>query len=137
MPVAHTPLLVSAAVIVQGDSVLIAHRSSSDHGSGGWEFPGGKVEPGESPPQCLCREITEELGISISIICPFMDYTFQYPNRCIHLFSFKALIIHGVPVPAEHDEIAWVLPADLHTYQFLPADMPIVNRLADPLTLHP
>ena len=125
----RAPLLVTAAVIMRADTILIARRLTAGYGSGGWEFPGGKVMPGESPEAALQREILEELAVSIAILAPFMDYMYSYPRRTVRLVSFKARIISGTPVAIEHAELAWVLPRELPGYPFLPADVPIVTRL--------
>jgi 8-oxo-dGTP diphosphatase len=131
MPDDPEPVPVTAAIIIQNGCVLIAHRITSAHGSGGWEFPGGKIEPQETPEECLVREIHEELGVSIVIREPFLDYVYAYPGKAIRLISFVADIIEGIPVPSDHEEITWVSPCHLADYDFLPADMPIVKAVQD------
>lgn len=123
------PVPVTAAIIIHNGRVLIARRLTSAHGSGGWEFPGGKIEPQETPEECLAREIHEELGVRIAIREPFLDYVFEYPGKTIRLISFRADIIEGIPVPSDHEEITWVSPGQLADYDFLPADLPIVKAV--------
>jgi 8-oxo-dGTP diphosphatase len=123
------PVSVTAAVIEDKGCILIARRTSSSHGPGGWEFPGGKIEPGETAEECLIREIYEELKIRIHILGPFLDYVHEYPGKSIRLISFKAQITDGIPVPADHEELAWVAPDQLPGYTFLAADLPIVEAI--------
>ena len=123
------PLLVTAAVIEHAGCVLIARRASSDHAGAGWEFPGGKVEPGETPQQCLARELHEELGVHCVIGADVADVMHAYPTRTIRLLAFRARITAGAVHPAEHVEIAWVPIAALSTYPLLPADVPIAQAL--------
>ncbi len=122
-------ILVTAAVIERGGLVLIARRAQSDHGAGGWEFPGGKVEAGETPEACLARELREELGITVSVGALVSDHVYQYPARAIRLLAFRAVIIEGEPAAQYHEELAWVAPRALRNYALLPADLPVVAAL--------
>lgn len=121
---------VTAAIIQRGGRILIARRLTAAHGAGGWEFPGGKVEPGETCKACLAREIEEELGLSIKVGGLFAEVVHEYHNRTIRLVAYKAEIAGGKLVVSDHEEIAWVKPGELENYEFLPADVPIVKRLA-------
>ncbi len=122
--------IVTAAIIQRGGRMLIARRLTAAHGAGGWEFPGGKVEPGETREACLAREIEEELGLSIKVGGLFAEVVHEYPNRTIRLVAYEAEIVGGKLVVSDHEEIAWVRPAELENFEFLPADVPIVRKLA-------
>lgn len=120
---------VTAAVIERNGLVLLARRARTDHGPGGWEFPGGKLKPGESPESCLARELHEELGITVRVGPLVSDHIHHYPNKSIRLIAYRAEIISGEPAPLYHQELAWVAPRDLHSYDLLPADLPIAASL--------
>lgn len=119
---------VTAAVIRRGETVLIARRHSGDL-AGLWEFPGGKLEPGETPEACLAREIREELGLVIRVGCLLDRVEHAYPTKRIRLWFYAAACADGVPSLVDHDRVAWVRPADLGQYVFAPADAPFVERL--------
>jgi mutator protein MutT len=85
---ASAPVLVAAAVIVRGGSVLLSQRSEGTHLAGAWEFPGGKIEPGESPAEAVGREIREELGIGLEGIEPFRFAYHQYADARVLLLTF-------------------------------------------------
>ena len=128
---ASPALLVTAAVIERDGCVLIARRATSADAGAGWEFPGGKVEPGETPAQCLARELREELGVECAIGALVADVTHAYPTRTIRLMALRADIVAGTPAPAEHVEIAWAPLAELMNYPLLPADVPIARAVRD------
>ena len=120
---------VTAAVILdKGGRILLARRSSADKNAPGrWEFPGGKVEEGETAPACLQRELCEELGVTAQIgdyICTGID-----AERGIRLLAYYAHIISGPIMPTVHDEVRWVERVDLRSYPMPPADAPIVETL--------
>jgi 8-oxo-dGTP diphosphatase len=95
-----------------------------------WEFPGGKIEPGESPEECLVRECLEELEIEIEVLDLFEETKYSYPEREIEFMFFSASLKKGVPTPNVHDSIKWVSPDMLGEYEFCPADVFVVERLA-------
>ena len=122
--------IVTAAILQQDDRVLIARRSPDDPLAGKWEFPGGKVEPGESLAACLQRELLEEFGIRVTVSDFFMASTYRYDHGAIDL---RAYFVSWQPqplVPTVHDEIKWVSPEDLLEHDLLPADVPIAEALA-------
>jgi len=125
-----TRLRVTAAIIFHCSELLIARRASGDL-AGFWEFPGGKVEPGESLEECLVREIREELGLEIAVDAPFLTVSWDYPSKPVELHSFLCRKVAGEAVPShgDHDRIAWIHPAQCEDYEFAPADRPIVAKL--------
>ena len=126
-PIPH--YLVSAAVIQQGDTVLIARRPSKGLLGGMWEFPGGKVETGESHSQALQREITEELGCAITVGEEFGIYKHAYTHFGVTLHAFHCSIISGEPQPLDASEIRWVAINRLTDYPMGKIDRMISNDL--------
>lgn len=119
---------VVCAIIEQNSRFLAAHRSH--HQSQGllWEFPGGKIEPGEQPEDALIREINEELGCCIKTGASLTPVIFEYPGKPIELIPFICCIVEGIPVPHEHAEIRWIDIVQAKTLAWAPADVPIVNE---------
>ena len=126
-------LHVAAAIIFNDarDRVLIARRNPGGLHGGLWEFPGGKIEPGETPEECLQREIREELGVSLSHTTPYRTVTYEYAPFTITLHTFSCLIAEGTPQPLECREIRWISIWDLTDYPFPGADKSIVARLIE------
>jgi len=124
------PKIVAAAVIETDGRILIAKRKQGKMHSGKWEFPGGTLEEGETPEQCLKRELLEELALITDVgdlICT-SEYSYT-PEFTIKLLVYRTTIISGSFDLHAHDEIRWVKPADLFTYDFPEADVPIVEKL--------
>jgi len=123
---------VVAAVIERSDRrVLIGQRRAHDSSPLKWEFPGGKVEPGESPEHALARELREELGATMLRSVLIANTEYQYPNRSpLTISFFAASIAAGELQPAAFKQIAWVLPRELGEYDFLPANARLVAELA-------
>ncbi|MGH9444005.1 MAG: (deoxy)nucleoside triphosphate pyrophosphohydrolase [Thermoanaerobaculia bacterium] len=94
------PLLVAAGILIRDGRVLLARRPAGSHLAGLWEFPGGKVEPGESPERALVREIREELGLEISRFRPFRFSHHAYPEKTVLLLSYLCAIDEDPPRPA-------------------------------------
>lgn len=122
---------VTAAVIEKAGKILIARRKRGDRFEHMWEFPGGKVQPGESPEECLKRELYEELGIEATIGPFICSSRFDYGHIAIELMAYKVLHISGDFQLHEHETIEWVFPWDLKEYQFPEADIPIITRLLE------
>ena len=92
-----------------------------------WEFPGGKVDVGESLEECLCRELVEELGVRVQIRQPLIPVTHQYPLFTITLYPFICLIESGALTLHQHVALSWLPPRELHTLDWAEADIPIVD----------
>lgn len=114
---------VAAAIIRndQGD-ILLCRRGPGGECAGLWEFPGGKIEPGETAYDCIVREIREELGVRIWAKSVLLRTTYTYPARAIDFTFFDAAIQEGGITPRVHREIVWVKPEDILTYDLCPAD---------------
>lgn len=122
-----------ALVNAQGQ-VLINERPVGKPMAGYWEFPGGKLELGETPEQALVRELKEELDITAVQIEPLLQLQHDYPDKRVQLYVFSVLSWQGEVRSQEQQALAWVQPAALTTYKLLPADGPIVTALQLPKT---
>ncbi len=125
-----TPLIrVTAAVIKKDDRVLIARRGShKDHG-GKWEFPGGKIEDGETPEECLKRELAEEFQIEVEIGKFICKSTFLSSKGTIELLAYETSYLSGEFQLTDHDQILWIELNDYQRYDFTDADIPILEYL--------
>ena len=127
-------LLVAAAALVDADGrVLICQRPKGKQLAGLWEFPGGKVEPGETPEVCLIRELKEELGIDVVSACLAPSVFSSHGYDLFHLLMplFLCRRWTGVVQAMEHEALAWVRPEKLSDYPMPPADAPLVAWLRD------
>ncbi|TFV93116.1 (deoxy)nucleoside triphosphate pyrophosphohydrolase [Algoriphagus kandeliae] len=123
---------VTCAIIIQDQKVLAVRRSKSMPLAGFWEFPGGKIEEGESPASCIIREIKEELGIEIKLgeILPASDHAYSQ-EKVIRLIPFSAIIHSGEIKLYEHDQLSWLGANELFEVTWAPADIPIVSYLKE------
>ena len=120
---------VTAAIIVQRGCILIAQRHPNDRLAGLWEFPGGKIEAGETPEQCLKRELREELEMDAVIGRYLGSSIYHYDHISIELMAYRAFW-DGRPIRlVAHGASRWVAPDRLADYRFTPADLPFVQRL--------
>lgn len=128
-----TVLVVAVALIDVDGRVLIAKRPEGKKLAGLWEFPGGKVEPGERPEAALIRELSEELGIEVSESClaPFVFASHAYDSFHLLMPLYLCRRWNGVVAAREHDALAWVKPNRLSDYPMPPADEPLVAWLRD------
>jgi len=125
--------LVVAAVLRDGEGrVLLARRPEGRHMAGLWEFPGGKVGPGEEPEAALVRELAEELGVVIEVGEPFTFALHREPGHRILLLFYHATITGGLLRAREGQAYQWVPPAELHRYSMPPADGNLVDLLSRP-----
>lgn len=126
-PEMNTPRIhVACAIIEHNGLVLAAQRSASMSLPLKWEFPGGKIDPGESPEQCLKRELMEELGITISVGPALKPATYSYPAFTVTLYPFVCAIETGEITLHEHAAIAWLPPEELFSLDWAEADGPIL-----------
>ena len=127
-------VLVSAVALVDADGrVLLAQRPAGKPMAGLWEFPGGKVDPGETPETALIRELAEELGIDVTASClaPFTFASHSYPDFHLLMPLYVCRKWSGIPAAREGQRFAWVRPARLGDYPMPPADKPLVAMLRD------
>lgn len=138
-PREHRPLLlvVAAALVDGAGRVLIAQRPAGKSLAGLWEFPGGKVEPGEGPEEALVRELREELDVTVraDALQPFAFASHAYRDFNLLMPLYMTRAWDGAPQAAEAQALAWVRPSEMGTYAMPPADLPLVARLiaAEPL----
>jgi 8-oxo-dGTP diphosphatase len=119
---------VTCAIILKGEMVLATQRSESMHLPLHWEFPGGKLELGESPEDCLHREINEELGINITIIRPLSPVVYDYVKLSILLIPFIAEYSTGEINLTEHKSYGWFTKNELKGLLWAPADISILEE---------
>jgi 8-oxo-dGTP diphosphatase len=125
------PVTVVAALIEHGGRILICRRSAAQAHALKWEFPGGKVEEGESPPEALRRELQEELAVHARIGDEVERYEFSYPGKSAILLIFYAVTdFSGEPRNCVFEEMRWVAAAELPHFDFLEGDVEFVQRLA-------
>lgn len=123
------PVTVAAAVIFRDGKYLIGRRENSGNCANLWEFPGGKLEPGETPAKCAVRECREELGVEIIPGELLWETEHKYPDRLIRLIFLRAELPSGEPARSVHRELAWVAPGEFPRYEFCPADGELIARL--------
>jgi mutator protein MutT len=121
--------VIGAAVIWRDGKILIDRRKPGGAMGGLWEFPGGKVEPGETISDCILREIREELGITIAVGEPLITIEHGYPTFTVVLHVHHCQHVEGEPQTIECDEIRYVTVDELHQYEFPAANIEIINAL--------
>ncbi len=127
-------VLVSAVALVDVDGrVLLAQRPPGKSMAGLWEFPGGKVEPGETPEAALIRELHEELGIETwaSCLAPLTFASHSYDDFHLMMPLFACRKWEGTPTPQEGQVLKWVKPVEMRNYPMPPADIPLIAMLRD------
>ena len=120
---------VVAALVRDGERFLICKRPAHKARALMWEFPGGKVEAGESPRQALVRECREELDVTLDVGGLYMQITHEYPDLQIRLSVYEAVIVSGELRNKEHEALCWILPGEIPDYEFCPADVDIIGRI--------
>jgi mutator protein MutT len=124
----ETTITVVAAIIEVGDRILITRRLRGTHLEGLWEFPGGKVDPGETHASALRREIREELDADVDVRELVLSTTHQYPARAVVLYFYRCSL-SGVPRPMLGQEMRWATREDLSTLDFPAADAELIDML--------
>jgi len=121
--------LVVAGLMAHEGRVLITQRRADQALPLQWEFPGGKVEPGEAPVVALARELTEEIGVTVEV-GRIWDVLFHaYPTFDLVMLVYACRIVEGEPRAVEVADVVWVPVAELPTWDILPADRPLVDRM--------
>lgn len=121
--------VVGAIIENDKSEIFCALRSPSMSLPNLWEFPGGKIELGETPEQTLLREIKEEFDCTIEVGQKFEDTTYEYENFIVRLETYKAKLLQGTPIAVEHADMRWVTRENMHTLNFAAADIPAVEKL--------
>lgn len=121
--------VVAAVIENEKGEILAALRSSEMSLANYWEFPGGKIELGETKEQALRREIQEELGCTIEVGSPVEDTIYEYDAFTVRLETFMAKIVEGEPVASEHAELRWLSRNELFELEWAPADIPAIDKL--------
>ncbi|MGJ1436102.1 (deoxy)nucleoside triphosphate pyrophosphohydrolase [Sphingobacterium siyangense] len=124
-------ITVVCGIIFKDDLVLICRRKPEKSLGGYWEFPGGKVEDGESNEESLLRELIEELNLKVKIKQHFFDTVHQYDNGAIELISFICETENIASESTDHDQLEWVKISDLLNWKLAPADIPIAKELIE------
>jgi len=119
---------VACAIIELGGKVLCTQRNESMSLPLKWEFPGGKINDGESPEKCLKRELIEELGVEIAVGQSLTTTTHHYPSFSVTLYPFICEIISGEITPHEHSAMVWLPVEELQTLDWAEADWPVIKE---------
>lgn len=125
------PLRVAAAVVRRADRFLLTKRPEGSHGAGFWEFPGGKIEPGETAADALVREVAEELGSGFRPGVPLRQIHHDYPDRTVELEFLQGELTGAEPRPLEVADLGWFAPEEMPGLPILPADLPLVDDLLE------
>lgn len=121
--------VVAAVIRNEDNKILIAQRNLKKSQGGLWEFPGGKIELGETREQAIVREIKEEMNIEIEVEKYLAEKVFEYPEKTINLIALKCIIINGKITLNEHEDARWINKNELTNYNFAPADRFIIEKI--------
>ena len=122
---------VSIAIVFRAGKILICQRCANDSFGGFWEFPGGKRERGETPRQCLARELREELDITAEPVEALPPIDHVYPTTTVHLMPFLCRHTQGEPRPLASQRLEWIEPTHLRHYQFPPANTALIEQVIE------
>jgi 8-oxo-dGTP diphosphatase len=121
-------LHVACAIIEQEGTVLAAQRSASTSLPLKWEFPGGKIEAGETPEECLHRELREELGVNVFIGTALSEATHSYPDFTVTLYPFTCRLAGDTITMHEHHDLKWIEPQRMPELDWAAADLPVISE---------
>ena len=119
---------VVAAIIQRGDAVLATQRGYGEY-KDWWEFPGGKIESGETPEQALVREIREELAAEVDVVRPVVHVSYDYPSFHLEMGCYLCALPDGGVTLLEHEAARWLTAADLGSVDWLPADLEVIEAI--------
>lgn len=122
---------VVCGIVYNNEKIFLCRRNVNKHLAGFWEFPGGKIENNESPEEALHRELSEELGMTVSVLGYLGSNQHQYSSNKIKLIAYNCLFIDATLNLIDHDQCKWVLPSDLKNYQIAPADIPLIKLIIE------
>jgi 8-oxo-dGTP diphosphatase len=128
--------VVAALIYDERGRVLVTQRPAGKSRAGQWEFPGGKIEGGESGAEALRRELREELGVQVTAAHALLELAHEYPEQQVLLSAWVVDAMRGVPCGREGQRLRWALPAALRALPLLPADLPIVAWLENTQQAH-
>ncbi|SJN39640.1 Mutator mutT protein (7,8-dihydro-8-oxoguanine-triphosphatase) [Marinilactibacillus psychrotolerans 42ea] len=121
---------VVGAILIEDGTILCAQRGAEKSLPNLWEFPGGKIEQGETPQEALVRELEEELLIEVDVKPDQFEHTsYEYDFGIVHLTTFICILKNGTPKLTEHIEVRWLKPEELNSVEWAPADIPAVEKL--------
>ncbi len=121
------PLLVACGILRQGERILALRRKDGSELGGKWEFPGGKIEPGETPQRCLERELKEELDLQVTIGKALQPVRHTYPHRTIILYPYICSAQSAIEIMKDHDDLIWGIPEHLRTLDWAEADRVVLE----------
>ncbi len=124
---------VAAAIFRRNGRIFLCRRGEGGSCAYLWEFPGGKLEKGETPEECLIRESREELKVEIKIDGLYDKFDYDYPDKCLRFYFYDARIVSGEPELMVHSESKWLWPRELTQYEACPADRELIEKLAGEL----
>lgn len=122
---------VAAVILFDGPRMLVNRRPEGTFYGGWWEWPGGKLEPGETPEQCARRELMEEIGLEAGPLSLFDRQTASYPGRSVYMHFFVGPLLAGSTPRPDALEHRWLTPAEVMKLQFLEPNLPVLQRLID------
>ncbi|KKM10185.1 NUDIX hydrolase [Clostridiales bacterium PH28_bin88] len=122
-------MIVTAGIIEREGKILIAQRPANAHRALEWEFPGGKLEPGEQPEECLKRELREELGLNVEVEDIYKVVLHRYEDREVLLLCYRCQYAGGEPEAKEGQDFRWVTVEQMGAYDFSAADIPVLEKL--------
>lgn len=122
-------LFVVAGAIIKDNKVFSAQRGNKGKTAFKWEFPGGKIDPGETPEQALARELREELSINVEVHELITAIVDEYEDVILHIDTYRCSLISGTPTLSEHINMAWSDKNELDKLEFSPADKPTLDKI--------